>query len=50
MTVLFLILLIAGLACFLVAAFNLATVRVNLIALGLAFWILVPLIQTAQLL
>ena len=42
-----LILLIAGLVCFLLAAFGATVPRINLTALGLAFWILtfiIPLI------
>lgn len=44
MGLLLLLLLIAGLVCFLIAAVGVAS-RVNLLALGLAFWILVPIIQ-----
>jgi hypothetical protein len=49
MPVLFLILLLLGAVCFLVAAFG-ATPhpRLNVLALGLFFWILVPLIQVFQ--
>ncbi len=47
MGLLFLLLLIAGFICFLGAAFGTFS-RVNLIGLGLAFWILVPLIQAFQ--
>ena len=44
MTLLVLIMLILGLACFLVAAFGwVASTRVNFIGLGLAFWILTVL-------
>ncbi len=50
MTVIFLILLIAALVCFLIAAFAPSQpARVNLVALGLALWVLVPLIQTVQI-
>ena len=45
MNTLYLILLVLGLAAFLAAAFSVTINRVNLVALGLAFWILVPLIQ-----
>ncbi len=49
MTVIYLILLIAALVCFLIAAFAPSQpARVNLMALGLGFWVLVPLIQTVQ--
>ena len=44
MAVLFLIFLVLAFACFVAATFN-AGVRWNLIAAGLAFWVLVPLIQ-----
>ncbi|GGO74967.1 hypothetical protein [Nonomuraea cavernae] len=39
-----LILLIFALACFVLAAFNVGGGRVNLIALGLALWVLTELI------
>ena len=42
--VLFLIFLVLGFACFVAATFN-AVVRWNLVAAGLAFWILIPLIN-----
>jgi hypothetical protein len=48
MTALYLILLILGLGCFLADAFRSASPRVSLLGLGLAFWIAVPLLQTAQ--
>lgn len=35
--------LLIGLICFALAAFGVAVTRVNLVALGLAAWILVPL-------
>ena len=38
-----LILLLLGFICFVVAAASVSVGRVNLIALGLAFWIAVPL-------
>jgi hypothetical protein len=44
MAVLFLILLVAAFLCFLAATFNVAA-RINLVALGLALWVLVPLVQ-----
>ena len=49
MTVLYFILLLLAAICFVVAAAD-RTVhpRVNLIALGLFFWVLVPLIQTVK--
>lgn len=46
MSLLILILLIVGFVCFLVAAFNLVAARVNLVALGLACWILTAIIDT----
>lgn len=48
MLVVFLILLVLSLVCFVVAAAGRAPARVNLVALGLAFWVVVPLIQTIQ--
>lgn len=45
MTVVLLILLIAAVVCFALAAFNAVTTRLNLIALGLFFATLVPLIR-----
>ena len=47
MTVLFLLLLIGGLVCFLLAAAKVAT-RVELLAFGLALWIAVDVIQKAR--
>lgn len=47
MHVLILVLLILGAVCFLLAAANVAT-RVNLVALGLLFWILTILIPAIQ--
>ncbi len=44
MAVLFLIFLVLGLACFVAAALNAGT-RWNLVAAGLVFWILIPLIN-----
>ena len=38
------ILLILGLICFVLAAFSVNARKVNLVALGLAFWILTQLI------
>lgn len=47
MTFLYFILLLAGAFCFALATFGRSFVRreLNLVALGLLFWILVPLIQ-----
>jgi hypothetical protein len=48
MDLIILLLLIAGLVCFIIAATNRWTARVNLIALGLAFWIstvILPLLK-----
>lgn len=39
------VLLLLGFVCFVVAALAFPVPRVNLVALGLAFWILVPLLQ-----
>lgn len=38
------VLLLLGFVCFVIAAFAVPVPRVNLVALGLAFWILVPLL------
>lgn len=56
MNILYFVLLLLGLLCFVVAAFgwgpnaspNVPPRIVNLTALGLAFWIMVPLIEAAQ--
>lgn len=48
MELLELLLLLAGFICFLVAAFTAAFSRVNLMALGLALWILIPLIHAIK--
>ena len=45
MAVLFLIFLVLGLACFVAAIFNNPKARWNLVAAGLAFWILVEVIN-----
>ncbi len=47
MNVIDFILLLIGAICFLAATFNVAA-KVNLLALGLLFWILVPLIAAGQ--
>jgi uncharacterized membrane protein len=39
MDIITLILLIAALVCFVLSAFSVASPRVNLLALGLAFWV-----------
>lgn len=56
MTLLFFLLLLAALICFVLAAFasnrgdGLGRLhsRINLVALGLAFWVTVPLVQTIR--
>lgn len=48
MNVLYLILLILALACFVASAARVASARVNLMAAGLALWVLVPVIQVAR--
>jgi hypothetical protein len=49
MNVLYLILYIIAAVCFVLAAFTVAAhPRINLIALGLLSWVLVPLIMTAK--
>lgn len=45
MTLLIIVCLILGLLCFLGAAFGVTPARVNLIALGLAFWIFTVLVS-----
>jgi hypothetical protein len=45
---LYLLLYIAAAACFLLATFEASVQRVNLVALGLLLWVLVPLIVLAQ--
>lgn len=45
MDVLYIVLLIGGLACFIIEAIFPNRARVGLIAVGLALWILVPLIH-----
>jgi hypothetical protein len=44
MITLFLVLYIAAFICFVLATLGVAVRRVNLLALGLALWVLVPLI------
>lgn len=41
----FTILLLLSFICFVVATFGVAVPRINFVALGLAFWVLVPLLQ-----
>lgn len=48
MRVLDLLLLLAALVCFGLAAFSIAIRRVNLIALGLALWVAVPFLAALQ--
>lgn len=48
MSLLTVILLIAALACFVLAAFGFAAKKINLIALGLACWILPSVISALQ--
>lgn len=45
MELLVVLLLIAGAVSFALAAFRPQTTRISLVALGLLFWILVPLMQ-----
>lgn len=45
MDVLCFVLLLVALICFVAAAFGVVA-RVNLVALGLAFWVAVPLLQS----
>lgn len=49
MTVLYLLLLLAAALCFGLATFNRLVFRkVNLVALGLLLWVLVPVLVTAR--
>lgn len=48
MDVLFLLLLFLALVCFVVAAIKHDAVRYNLVAAGLALWVLVPFLQQIQ--
>lgn len=48
MTALYLVLFVAALVCFVLAAFDVAVRRLNLVALGLALWMLVAVLQTLQ--
>lgn len=41
----FTVLLLLAFICFVLAAFGVALPRVSFLALGLAFWVLVPLLQ-----
>lgn len=47
-SVVFLILLLLALVCFFAAATAKVASRFDLVALGLALWVLVPLIQTIR--
>lgn len=48
MNVLYFILLLLALICFVASALNRVSSRVNLVALGLALWVAFPLIQQLQ--
>ena len=48
MAILFLLLLLAAAVCFGIGAFAVAYNRVNFIALGLLFWVLVDLIKSLR--
>lgn len=48
MNVLYLILYLLAAICFLAAASGRVAAKYNLVALGLLFWVLVPLIQTIK--
>lgn len=49
MSIVFLLLLVGAAVCFTIAALGPAvTTRVNLLALGLLLWVLVPLLQRVQ--
>lgn len=48
MHLLLFVLFVAALVCFLLGAFNVAVRRINLIALGLTFWVLVYVLSTVN--
>lgn len=48
MTVVYLLLLIVAAVCFLASAFGGTLHRVNLVALGLFLWVMVPLLVTLR--
>lgn len=48
MNTLYFILLLLGAVSFALAAFSVVFRKINLMALGLLFWVLVPLIQTLK--
>jgi hypothetical protein len=48
MTLIYLLLLLAALVCFILAAAGVPVRRISLVALGLAFWVAVPLLQTIR--
>jgi hypothetical protein len=48
MTVLYFILLLLAAICFGLAAFSVAHPRIHFVALGLLFWVLVPLIHAGK--
>lgn len=48
MLVLMFVLLLLAIVCFVASAIHVSSPRLNLVALGLAFWVAVPLITTLQ--
>jgi hypothetical protein len=48
MTIIILLLLIFALVCFLIGAAGVGVHRFNMVALGLAFWVITAIIDTAQ--
>lgn len=48
MIVLYFVLLLLALVCFVLSAFQVNTPKFYLIGFGLAFWVAVPLVQTFQ--
>lgn len=46
MSVLYLLLLLLALVCFVVAASGRVVTKLNVVALGLFFWVLVPFLET----
>lgn len=48
MTTIYFLLVLAALVCFVLAAAGVPVRRVSLVALGLAFWVAVPVLQYGQ--
>lgn len=48
MTTLYVVLFLLSAVCFLLAAFSVPVQKINILALGLFFWVMVPLIIALQ--